>query len=114
MQQSSIIHAHDVVNIFGDLNFASLLCYLDDLLVFAPTEEEALNRLYVIFQRLNNNNLKLSPKKCHLFRRSAKFLGHVIDQNGVAVDPTKVDIMSNLPKGAVMEEDGCTSSVKKL
>ena len=31
-----------MLSIFGDLNFSSLLCYLDDLLVFASTEEEAL------------------------------------------------------------------------
>ncbi|KAJ8366997.1 hypothetical protein AAFF_G00334070 [Aldrovandia affinis] len=40
-----------MLSIFGDLNFTSLLCYLDDLLVFAPTEEEALGRLRVVFRR---------------------------------------------------------------
>lgn len=34
-----------VLSTFGDLNFSSLLCYLDDLLVFAPNKEEALARL---------------------------------------------------------------------
>ncbi|KAJ8396768.1 hypothetical protein AAFF_G00013670 [Aldrovandia affinis] len=65
-----------MLSIFGDLNFTSLLCYLDDLLVFAPTEEEALGRLRVVFQ--------------------------------------KVDAVSNMPRAALMEEDGCTPSVKKL
>lgn len=103
-----------MLSIFGDLNFTSLLCYLDDLLVFAPTEEEALDRLRVVFQKLRDNNLKLSPKKCHLLQRSVKFLGHVIDQSGVAVDTAKVDVISNMPKEALMEEDGCTPSVKKI
>ncbi|KAJ8404642.1 hypothetical protein AAFF_G00335050 [Aldrovandia affinis] len=52
-----------MLSIFGDLNFSSLLCYLDDLLVFAPSEEEALRRLEVVFSRLRANNLKLSQKK---------------------------------------------------
>ena len=103
-----------MLNIFGDLNFTSLLCYLDDLLVFAPTEEEALSRLQVVFQKLRDSNLKLSPKKCHLLQKSVKFLGHVIDQSGVAVDPAKVDVISNMPREALMEEDSCTPSVKKL
>ena len=34
-----------MLSIFGDLNFSSLLCYLDDLLVFASTETEAMERL---------------------------------------------------------------------
>lgn len=66
-------------------NFTSLLCYLDDLLVFTPTEEVALNRL----QKFRGNNLKLSPKKCHLMQRTVKCLRHVTDQNGMAVDPEK-------------------------
>lgn len=38
-----------MLNIFGDLNFPTLLCYLDDLLVFALTAGEALSRLRVVF-----------------------------------------------------------------
>ncbi len=49
--------------IFGDIIFSNLLCYLDDLLVFATSESEALSRLRTVFQRLSENNLKLSPKK---------------------------------------------------
>ncbi|KAI4905797.1 hypothetical protein NFI96_024895 [Prochilodus magdalenae] len=79
-----------MLSIFGDLNFSSLLCYLDDLLVFAPTEKEALERLEVVFQRLRQHNLKLSQKKCHFLRTSVRFLGHIISGNGVAVDPEKI------------------------
>ena len=79
-----------MLSIFGDLNFSSLLCYLDDLLVFAATEEEALERLEVVFQRLRLHHLKLSPKKCHLLRSSVKFLGHIIDGNGVAVEKLRL------------------------
>ena len=103
-----------MLSIFGDLNFSSLLCYLDDLLVFAATEEEALERLEVVFQRLRLHNLKLSPKKCHLLRSSVKFLGHIIDGNGVAVDPAKIEVISKMSKADLMEDDGCTPSVKRI
>lgn len=103
-----------MLSIFGDLNFSSLLCYLDDLLVFARTEEEALERLETVFQRLRIHNLKLSPKKCHLMRSSVKFLGHIIDGNGVAVDPAKVEVIAKMTKAELMEDDGCTPSVKRI
>ncbi|KAI4812430.1 hypothetical protein KUCAC02_023818 [Chaenocephalus aceratus] len=103
-----------MLSIFGDLNFSSLLCYLDDLLVFAATEEEALERLEVVFQRLRLHNLKLSPKKCHLMRSSVKFLGHIIDGNGVAMDPAKIEVISKMSKLDLMEDDGCTPSVKRI
>ncbi|KAI7799059.1 hypothetical protein IRJ41_016640, partial [Triplophysa rosa] len=96
------------------LNFSSLLCYLDDLLVFAPEENVALERLEVVFQRLRDRNLKLSPKKYHLMRASIKFLDHIIDGNGVSVDPSKVEAIARLSKSDLMEEDGCTPSVRRI
>ena len=38
--------------IFGDQTYLSLLCYLDDLLVFGKSEQEALDRLERVFSRL--------------------------------------------------------------
>lgn len=103
-----------MLSIFGDLNFSSLLCYLDDLLVFAPDENAALERLEVVFQRLRSHNLKSSKKKCHLMQGSVKFLGHIIDGNGVSVDPSKVEAIVKLSKADLMEEDGCTPSVRRI
>lgn len=103
-----------MLSIFGDLNFCSLLCYLDDLLVFASTEDEDSQRLEVVFQRLHDHNLKLSPRKCHLMRSSVKFLGHIIDGSGVAVDPAKVKVISKMSKTDLMEDDGCTPSVRRI
>lgn len=103
-----------MLSIFGDLNFSSLLCYLDDLLVFAPSEEEALKRLEIVFSRLRANNLKLAQKKCHLLRKTVKFLGHVIDHNGVGVDQDKIKAISDIRKEDLMNDDGCTPSQKKV
>lgn len=103
-----------MLSIFGDPNFSSLLCYLDDLLVFAPYEKAALDRLEVVFQRLRFHNLKLSPKKCHLMQSSVKFLGHIIDGHDISVDPSKVEVIANLCKADLMEEDGCTPSVRRI
>lgn len=64
-----------MINIFRDQNFLSLLCYLDDVLVIGPTENLAMDRLKMAFQRLKVHNLKLAPSKCHFLQRSVKFLG---------------------------------------
>lgn len=85
-----------MISIFGDQNYLSLLCYLDDLLVFAPDEETALERLGMVFQRLQCHNLKLAPHKCFFLRKSVKFLGHIIDENGVSTDPSKVESISKM------------------
>ena len=48
-----------MTSIFGDQNYLSLLCYLDDLLVFTPDEESALLKLRLVFEQ----QLKVGPQK---------------------------------------------------
>uniref|UniRef100_A0A3B3HTT0 Gypsy retrotransposon integrase-like protein 1 n=1 Tax=Oryzias latipes TaxID=8090 RepID=A0A3B3HTT0_ORYLA len=103
-----------MMNIFGDQNFLTLLCYLDDVLVYAPNEGEALRRLEMVFGRLRAHGLKLAPKKCQLLRRSVKFLGHVVDSKGVSTDPDKVKAITAMTVMDLMMEDGITPSQKKI
>uniref|UniRef100_A0A3Q2XGQ9 ribonuclease H n=1 Tax=Hippocampus comes TaxID=109280 RepID=A0A3Q2XGQ9_HIPCM len=103
-----------MLSIFGDKNFTSLLCYLDDLMVFGPTEQSALERLEMVFSRLKNHNLRLAPKKCHFLRRSVKFLGHVISESGVQTDPGKVEAINRVRVSDLMDSDGLTPSLKKI
>lgn len=106
-----------MLTIFGDQNFLSLLCYLDDLLVFAKSEEEILARLEMVFQRLKEHNLKLSPSKCLLrkfLRRSVKFLGHIISQHGISRDPDKVEAIVKVEEADLMELNGVTPSPSKI
>lgn len=101
-----------MISVFGD--FSSLLCYLDDLLVFAPSEEEALKRLDIVFSRLRANNLKLAQKKCHFLHRSVRFLGPVVNSSGVSVDQENVKVISAFRKEDLMNDDGCTPSQQKV
>uniref|UniRef100_A0AAV2MMH4 ribonuclease H n=1 Tax=Knipowitschia caucasica TaxID=637954 RepID=A0AAV2MMH4_KNICA len=103
-----------MIGIFGDMNLSKLLCYLDDLLVFAPSESESLSRLRTVFHRLRDNNLKLAPKKCHFLKEKVGFLGHVIDGSGVSVDPSKVEVITSMTVGDLMEADGSTPSVRRI
>lgn len=103
-----------MTSIFGDQNFLSLLCYLDDLLVFAPTEELTLERLELLFSHLRLHNLKLALKKCWLLRRSVKFLGYIIDESGVSTDLAKVEAVSKMTTADLMDPDGVTPSQPRV
>lgn len=95
-----------MLSIFGDLNFSSLLCYLDDLLVFAPSEGEALKKQEVVFSRLRASNLKPAQKKCHFLRRTVRFRD--------SVDQEKVSVLSSFKKEDLMDADGITPSQQKV
>ncbi len=99
-----------MVAIFGDQNFLSLLCYLNDILVFAPTEDMALERLEMVFERLQAQNLKLAPKKYHFLQRLVQFLGHIVSAEGIATDPEKVRAITYLSEMDLMEDGSGASS----
>ena len=100
--------------IFGDQNFLSLLCYLDDILVFAPNEQLALQRLEMVFERLKVHNLRLAPKKCHFMKPSVKFLGHIVSRDGVSTDPEKVKAIVALGEKDLMVEGTNTPCPTKI
>ena len=81
----------------GDLNLKTCLVYLDDIIVFSSTFEEHLERLESVLTRLQQHGLKLKPSKCHLFRSSVKYLGHVISAAGVETDPDKTAALKTWP-----------------
>ena len=103
-----------MLSIFGGENFSSLLCYLDDLMVFAPSQQLAFERLEMVFYRLKTHKLKLALKKCHLLKSSVRFLGHIICADGVRTDPDKVKTIADLGESELMENDGVTPSWKKI
>ncbi len=75
---------------FGDLNFTHLLIYLDDLIIFSKTFDEHLERLQLVFDRLQRHGLKLKPSKCQLLRKEVQYLGHLVSAEGVRTDPEKI------------------------
>lgn len=83
-------------------------------MVFAPTEQQALEHLEMVFSRLRKHKLKLAPKKCHLLRRSVRFLGHVICEDGVMKDPDKMRAIMDVGEADLMESDGVTPSWRKI
>ena len=70
--------------------------------------------LEMVFSRLSSHNLKLAPKKCFFLRRSDKFLGNIVCEEGIRTDPGKVEAISKVQKVELMEADGQTPCSKKI
>jgi len=74
------------------LLYVTCLVYIDDIIVFGRTFDEHLVRLREVFGRIRTANLKIrSPSKCSFFQRTVSFLGHVISENGIAMQPEKIE-----------------------
>lgn len=57
-----------------------------------------------VLHRLSDYGLRLSPEKCHFFRSSVKYLGHVVDAQGVHTDPDNVSALQDWPCPVNREE----------
>ena len=64
--------------VLSDLAWEVCLLYLEDIIVQAKTFKAELEWQRSFFTRLREAGLKLSPKKCHLFKRGVVFLGDVL------------------------------------
>ncbi|GFW14943.1 retrovirus-related Pol polyprotein from transposon 17.6 [Trichonephila clavipes] len=74
----------------GGLSYEACLVYLDGIIIVGRSFEEHLKNIRRVLQKLKEANLKLSPSKCHLFRREVTYLGHIISAEGVRTDPDKI------------------------
>ena len=70
--------------------------YLDDLIVFSPDFESHIQHLSTALERLRSKGLKLKPKKCELFKRQVKYLGHVISEQGYHMDTSNIKAIHQL------------------
>ena len=75
--------------VFAGLTYVTLLIYLDNIIVYGKTFEEHPHNLEVVLQRLADANLKLNTEKCIFFQVQVSFLGHLVSENRIAVDPEK-------------------------
>ncbi|KAL0185385.1 hypothetical protein M9458_021082, partial [Cirrhinus mrigala] len=80
--------------LFGDQRHQSLLLYLDDIVVFSSSVIQHLERLEVVLGRLKREGLKAKLEKCAFFKQQVKYLGHVVSSQGVATDPSKVEVVA--------------------
>ena len=76
---------------------STALVYLDDVLVAGRNFADQMANLRTILQRLRKANLKLSPKKCFLFQREVRYLGHILSEHGIATNPEKTAVARSWP-----------------
>ena len=70
-------------SVLHDLLYVIYLCYLDDIIVYADTPEQLIERLDRIFTRLRAHGLKAKASKCVLFKAPIDFLGHTVSAEGI-------------------------------
>lgn len=78
--------------------------YIDDIIVHSNSNDEHVTHLRQVFVKLEQINMTLSLKKCHLAFTSVKVLGHIVSGLLMSVDENKVKAIKSLPPPSTVVE----------
>ena len=88
---------HEYLDIF-------VVAYLDDILIYSKNEAEHTEHVRKVLEKLKKANLLLKPEKCDFHKTELGFLGYIIGQNGVRMDPRKVTAVLEWPTPTTIKE----------
>jgi hypothetical protein len=72
-----------------------VVVFINNILIYSRSEEEHKEHLHLVLQKLREHRLYAKLSKCEFWMKQVAFLGHVISNGGIYVDPSKVqDVLS--------------------
>ncbi|CAM8969262.1 unnamed protein product [Rhodiola kirilowii] len=86
-----------VTSIFSDKIGEFIEVFMDDFTIYGSTFDACLDNLSTVLARCVSMNLVLNYKKCHFMITHGVVLGHVVSQEGIEVDKSKIDLIMTLP-----------------
>jgi len=78
--------------------------YMDDILAKSKKEDDHVQVLRRLFERLQKYQLKLNPAKCSFGVKIEKLLGFIVSDRGIEVDPDKAKAIQEMPEPKTEKE----------
>ncbi|KAJ4773419.1 polyprotein [Rhynchospora pubera] len=91
-------------DVFKDELRKSVLVFFDDILVYSRSLIEHIQHLEKVFIKLREHKLYAKMSKCGFGMEQVEYLGHIISKDGVATDPSKIEVMVNWPRPRTLKE----------
>ncbi|KAI3797676.1 hypothetical protein L1987_32938 [Smallanthus sonchifolius] len=72
-----------------------VIVFIDDILIYSKTKEDHEQHLRLILDLLKTEQLYAKFSKCDFWLKEVQFLGHVVNEKGIHVDPAKIEAVKN-------------------
>jgi hypothetical protein len=67
-----------------------VIMFIDDILIYLENEKDHAEHLRIVLTRLRDHQLYVKFSKCEFWLKTVPFLGYVLSENGISVNPSKV------------------------
>ena len=104
LKNAGATYQRTITLIFGDMLHKQVKDYVNDLVVKAKNPVEHLLHLRQVFESCREYNLRMNPLKCAFGVSLGKFLGFLVHQRGIDLDPTKAKAIDALTQPATLKE----------
>ena len=78
--------------------------YIDDVIVYATSEEELLRNLDLVFERIAEAGLVINPRKCVTGKSQVEYVGFIINKYGLTISADKRDVVRRIARPASLHE----------
>nr|GEY34145.1 putative reverse transcriptase domain-containing protein [Tanacetum cinerariifolium] len=72
-----------------------IIVFIDDIFIYSKTKEDHKVHLKLVLELLKMEGLYAKFSKCEFWLQEVHFLGHVVNHNGIHVDPSKIEAVKN-------------------
>jgi hypothetical protein len=83
--------------VFRDYLDKFFIVFLDDILIYSKTEEEHEQHLRMVLQVLREHQLYAKLRKCTFYQKKIHYLGHIVSEDGIAVDLENIEAIKSWP-----------------
>jgi hypothetical protein len=74
-----------------------VIVFLHDILIYSKSEEEHEHHLRLVLQVLREHQLYAKLSKCYFYQKKIHYLGHIISERGITVDPENIEAIRGWP-----------------
>ena len=90
-----VLYKPNVTKVFMEELDRFFVVFIDDILIYSKNAEEHEHHLRIVLEKLRAHELYAKFSKCEFWLTKVAFLSHILSEEGVAVDPAKVEAVTN-------------------